>query len=303
VSEKQQLAALLAVLLLIGCIAIGVTTYLPAISGGDLVVEQYSAAYSTNGTLVEEYTYHVGTAGKYRMLYRTFDDSLTTARSDSAHIQFVGMTGPAGVTGYVKDASGTVTLYDPDSGAALTSAAGSGTIASLAEKNEVGIFNPQYFPAGTYTVRYVYSVVPPVEYDASAVHVNLKLARLHIPYRNVAITIPSDQIQHLYAYPPGLRESRTGSTITLTGSAGKDETVAVELLLNRDALSTVAGVPSMVEDVSGKAVSGSFWYGLPYTLSFVLKVAGSAAVLMMPLLLLLIYRRFGGRRSSPSPNI
>jgi uncharacterized membrane protein len=55
--------------------------------------------------------------------------------------------------------------------------------------NEAGCYAPGYFAAGRYTVKYIFNVYPPIEYDSEFAHLNLKLASVHLPYRNVAIDI------------------------------------------------------------------------------------------------------------------
>ena len=78
-------------------------------------------------------------------------------------------------------------------------------IGSLADTDEIGIFNPDYYAAGTYTVGYTYVVHPPVEYDTANDHLNLLLAGgSHIPYHAVQITVPADNVVQVYAYPPTL---------------------------------------------------------------------------------------------------
>ena len=70
------------------------------------------------------------------------------------------------------------------------------TIRNLAETNEVGIFRPEYYNQGKYSVEYTYLLHPPIEYDTTASHLNLKFAGAsHIAYRNVKITVPSGKVE------------------------------------------------------------------------------------------------------------
>ena len=47
--------------------------------------------------------------------------------------------------------------------------------------NEVGIYNPNYFQAVHYSVGYTFIIHPPIEYDSSNAHLNLKLAGQNHP--------------------------------------------------------------------------------------------------------------------------
>ena len=92
-------------------------------------------------------------------------------------------------------------------------------IEDLAEYDEVGIYNPSYYNAGKYTSQYTYVINPPLEYDATTTHLNLKFAgETHIPYHNVKITIPARKIDQVYAYPPSLHTQKTGDSYVITGS-------------------------------------------------------------------------------------
>ncbi len=297
--EERSLAVLVAVTLALGLVAAALALWLPTLTfAGGLSVDTYEADYALNGSLAERYVYNVGAPGTYRMLFRTFDVPLVFNATTSPHIEMVGVTPPDSITGYARDASGTVRLYGPVSDPGTAS-----FVAAQAELNEVGLVDTGYFSSGTYDARYSFVVRPPVEYDASFVHVNLKLARegKHVPYSFIRITLPADGVSEVFAYPPTLRQTREGDQIVITGSAGESENVAIELLLNRSALDTVAGFPSPVADVEGQARSAYFWESVPYTLSTILYWAGIAFVLLVPVALLLLYRRYGREKAFTVP--
>ncbi len=68
-------------------------------------------------------------------------------------------------------------------------------------------------------------------------HLNLKLAgENHIPYRSIKITVPAQNVEQVYVYPPFMGIQKTGNTYTITGSASADENVAIELLTTKDGL-------------------------------------------------------------------
>ena len=260
--EERSLAGLIAVTLALGLVAAALALWLPTLTfAGGLSVDTYEADYALDGSLAERYVYNVEAPGTYRMLFRTFDDPLVFNETPSPHIELVGVEPPDGVAGYARDASGTVRLYGP--------AADPGTasfVAAQAELNEVGLVDTGYFSSGTYEGRYGFVVRPPVEYDASFVHVNLKLARegQHVPYSFVRITLPADNVSEVFAYPPTLQQTREGDRIVITGSAAENENVAIELLLERSALDAVAGFPRPVDDVEGQTRSAYFWATVPY---------------------------------------
>ncbi|MDD3622762.1 MAG: DUF2207 domain-containing protein, partial [Methanofollis sp.] len=258
-SENRKIATLLIVTLFLGVAALGLSAAMPFLTEGDLVVDDYQAALYENGTFVERYTYDVALSNEYRMLFRFFDDRLTFVDASSPHVKFEEMKVPEGVIGYVKDASGEVRTY-PAATEAETE-----FIRSMAYPNEVGLYNPGYFDAGTYVVEYRSVMRPPVEYDDEVAHVNLKLVREHIPYRHLTLTLPDwEGIETIYAYPPGLSVDRQDGTVTVTGRAAANDPVAVELLMPLSYLDQTSGFPHQVDNLRQKTEEGAFWYNLPY---------------------------------------
>ena len=81
--------------------------------------------------------------------------------------------------GYAKDEEGNVNVIGVAEDSSIKA-----TIRNLAETNEVGIYKPDYFNEGKYSVAYTYILHPPIEYDSTTSHLNLKFAGgSHIPYR------------------------------------------------------------------------------------------------------------------------
>ena len=110
--EERSLAGLIAVTLALGLVAAALALWVPTLTlARGLSVDTYEADYALDGSLAERYVYNVGAPGTYRMLFRTFDDPLVFNATTSPHIELVGVEPPDGVTGYARDASGTVRLY------------------------------------------------------------------------------------------------------------------------------------------------------------------------------------------------
>ena len=196
-SETRQITLLFAVTLLLGIAAFALVIVLPPFIHGDLVVDSYEASLSDIGTLHEQYIYNVQSSGEYRMLYRTWDAPLVFDSRNSTSVRFVSIDDlPRGTTGYAKDSSSEVRLTGS------SDASTSSLISRLAEDNEVGIYNPGYFDAGTYTAGISYVIHPPLETDGTHTHLNLQFAGTsHIPYQYVRITVPADGVEQLYVYP------------------------------------------------------------------------------------------------------
>jgi uncharacterized membrane protein len=204
VSETKQLAVLVTASLIIGIIGIALVSTVPALFEGNLVVDSYDAVLYENGTLTETYTYDVRTSGEYRMLFRFWEAPLTFSTGSGPSVQFISATPPSGTVGYAKDEAGNVRVIGNGEDGPLQA-----TIRNLAETNEVGIYNPDYFNQGTYTVTYSYILHPPIEYDSTTSHLNLKFAGAgHIPYRNVRITVPAAQVGFCVSPDAGYRKDR-----------------------------------------------------------------------------------------------
>ena len=249
-SETKQITVLVIVTLIIGIISLIAILTIPALLQGDLIASSYNAVLYSNGTLHETYTYVVGTSCEYRMLYRSWTAPLTFTAANQSSIELDKIEAPAGTIGYAKDYAGNVFIATPGLGSSVSDQVG-----YLADNDEVGIYNPEYFTAGTYTVGYTYTIYPPIEYDSVNDHLNLLLAgNSHIPYQSVQISIPATNVTQVYAYPPSLATEKTRDTYTFTGSASADENVAVEILTTPGGLSQIPGYRSNVQGLAGQYI-------------------------------------------------
>ena len=289
--ETRQIAGIVIVTLILGIVGLILVTVIPPLLQGDLVVDSYTATLNDNGTLQEQYIYNVHSSGEYRMLYRSWDSTLTFTSSSEPYVQFESIVPPPGSFGYAKDASSDVAVTG-------TSAASvKEQIGSLADTNEVGIFDPDYYSEGTYTVQTTYVVHPPIEDDGTTAHLNLQFAGSnHIPYQYIRITVPADGIEQIYVYPPTLTADKTGDTYTITGSAAENENIAVEMLAGENGFGQMPGFRSKASNLQSQTASANFWYNLPYTVATLLNYLAKAAVLLVPLIMLLIYYHYGRER-------
>jgi len=294
-SETRQIATLMAITLVIGVVALALALLLPGALEGNLVIDRYDAAISADGTLTEHYTYVVKTPGTYRMLFRTWEVPVSGASFSQPSVEVIGMQVPPGTIGYYRDSLGQITIYG------MTTDEVRSTIRSLVQNNEIGFYNPNYFPAGTYEAVYSFRLHPPIEYDSRWSHVNLRLADEHVPYRSVRITIPSDGLEWVYPYPPFLASGSAGGTMTISGSAGANEVLGVEMVAARDYTQRWTGFPGSVADVQGMAESAFFWYSLPYYAGALLLAIAGILVLLMPAILYLLYNRYGREKAFTVP--
>jgi uncharacterized membrane protein len=295
-SETRSLLILVVLAVLLGAVAIILSLAIPGLMEGDLVVDRYQATLQEDGTFQEIYTYEVKSSGKYRMLYRYWQDPLSSQPLDNPHIQIIDMEKPGGTVGYLKDWSGEVTLYSDDNPEYIR------FVEDRAERNEVGIYNPGYFPSGKYTVTYTYLLHPPIEYDAIDAHLNLRLVDEHVPFRELEIRIPERSAREVFPHPPGLSVTREGGWVTISGNAAADEVLGVETLFFAADAQGIPGFFVSVEDVRGKTLAANpFTHRIPLLGAWVLYGGGLLSVVLTPLLLVFLYRKFGREKEYTVP--
>ena len=296
-SETRQLATLVIIALIVTAGITLIALALPGLVEGNLVVDHYDAVLYENGTLTERYDFLVKESGQYRMLYRYWQDPLYTSPSAVPSIEFLWLSNPAGTTGYVKDANRRVSIVGSDGDPSLVS-----KIQQLAEPSEIGIFDPSYYSAGVYTLDSAVMLHPPLEYDSSYAHLNLRLVDKHIPYRNIRIVIPSQYVREVFPHPSHLSVERAGDQIIITGSAAADETVGVELLLSPDAVSRMSGFPVYVEGVAAKTRNANPWYeGIPFVVANGVMYFGMLILLATPFIFIAMYYRYGREKPFTVP--
>ncbi|UCH57108.1 MAG: DUF2207 domain-containing protein, partial [Candidatus Bathyarchaeota archaeon] len=260
-SERRQILTLVGMTLLIGAAAVTLISYLPSLEREDAVVEEYKATFYPDGKLAEEYTYTIRER-KFSFLFRFWEDPLSAERLDHPYIEPLEIEEVPGAAGYYKDHQGTVSVEEPyeDNFNILR------IIRARALQNEAGSYKHEMYDPGTYTVRYLFDIHPPLEYDDEAGHLNLKLASEHITYKQVTLVFEdAGYIERLYPHPPSLSVEEEGGSIVVRGSSGEDELIEVEMLIDTDALGALDGFPRRVEGVRAQTVNANRLTSLQYS--------------------------------------
>ena len=284
-NESNQIRLLLIITLGLA-LAINIVPPLDTFEG-DAVVSDYSAVFYSDGTLEETFTYKINVEGK-RFLYRFWEDQLSTSPLPSPHIMLVDIEAPINTIRYVKTYSGQLsTLDDVSTNTELQ-------INSLAYRNEAGAYRPEGFAPGEYTVKYTFKIKPPLEYDDEYVHLNLKLASEHLPYKKVRVAFEDPgYIVKSYSHPPTLRKTTDMNTIVFSGSSGENQLLEFEFLMTHEVLDTLEGDQRMVQDVEFLTVNTNRALWIEYMVAtfsiWVMRLAG----FVMPIGLYMIWNRVG----------
>jgi uncharacterized membrane protein len=261
-SETRQIAILFALAVSIAIVGFCLFEYPPVLFNEDVWVESYDATVYPNGTLVEEYVYKVAVSGKYRMLYRGWDAPLSRAPLEIPHVQLLSYDAPSGPVPYQRYSSGEVWVPPSNHSASILD-----FISSNSELNEVGIYAPEYFEEGTYRVRYVFSICPPIEYDSSDAHINLMLADQHLEYRSAAIRVispASGNMTWVFVRPLTMQLFKTEDQAYVLGHVQRDQLLEVELLFPREALEELHGFPREVQGVRSQTERANLIYSIPF---------------------------------------
>ncbi len=287
--EQKQILQFLVIIFVIGLVAVVGLNFFRSTGQNIDVVESYTATLHPDGKLDEIFNYKL-TSRDTAMLYRNWDDTLSlNSLSGIGYITPLSIDPPPGTIAYVKDFNGVVTVL---SGSADEYA--KSEIARLAYNNEAGCYGAQDFQPGAYTISYSFKLFLPIESDSSYDHINLQLARIHIPYKNVRIVIPdAGYVTDIYPHPPSMIVQREGNQIVITGSAAENELVEVEMLMKPGAHQIQTGYASQVPNVEGLTRNANFWYSLYYNSSVWLGYVGTLLALASPLILYWLYSLYG----------
>ncbi|MFA9495118.1 MAG: DUF2207 domain-containing protein [Candidatus Bathyarchaeota archaeon] len=292
-NESNQIRLLLVITLGLA-LAINVAQPLDAFEG-DAVVSDYSAVFYSDGTLEETFTYKINVEGK-RFLFRFWEDQLSTSPLQNPHILLVDIEAPANTIRYVKDYAGQFSTLDE------TSYNTEMQINSLAYRNEAGAFRPEGYTPGEYMVKYTFKIKPPLEVDDENVHLNLKLASVHLPYEKVRVAFEDPgYIVKSYSHPPTLRKTTDMNMIVFSGSSGEDQLLEFEFLMTHGVLDILEGDQRMVQDVESLTVNANRVLWIEYMIAslsiWVMRLAG----FVMPIGLYMIWNRVGKEKDYVVP--
>jgi len=293
--ESRELLKLVAITLAIALAALALSHFGGSLFEGDLAVDSYRAELMPDGTLVEHYVYEVKSDHTYRMLYRSWDDRLTLGEATWPHIQFIDMEGPDGSIPYAMDAFGEVFFRD-----AAGEASREG-VKFLAERNEVGIYDPAYFAAGRYAVEYTFRLHPPLAADGEYARLDLLLMDDHVPYRTVEVTLPVGMAEEVYVHPATYQVATDGDRIVITGASPADEPLALQLLLSPAAAAMLEGFPEPADGVRAGLAAENALYSVPFAAGSLVGVLAFLLVLAVPLLLAGIHYAFGREQDATVP--
>lgn len=284
-NEKNQITLL--VIITLGLVlAVNLAPYL-GVFEGEAVVSDYSAVFYADGTLEETFTYKVNAEGK-KFLFRFWETRLSLEENPFSHVKLIDIEAPSGTIRYVKEYSGALTLLDEATQLVKSS------ISNLAYRSEAGVYNPVGYEPGEYTVKYTFKFAPPLEYDDDYVHLNLKLASEHLPYKRVRVAFEDPgYILNSYPHPPTLRRSTDKNMIVFTGASGEDELLEFEFLMTKEALGTLEGVERHVEGVKDLTVEANRRYSIEVLSATGLLWIARIAGLVVPLWLYRLWSKEG----------
>ena len=301
-SEIKRLLLLIFLLLLIPLLAYILGYNFPFIEG---LTADYQARLILENfpVLKEKYVYHVKSEG-YTMLYKTWKVPLyfnETPSKTGVVVKEISVIAPskAGLIPYVKDHKGDVYVLSH------TNEDVRELIAKKAERNEVGVLNPQGIHPGDYTISYVFKLYLPIEtIRGEYYHLNLKLADEHIPYPSVKITIEdfNGYLIDLYPHLSSFATYKEGKAWVVEGKAPRDSLVEIEMVLSpnsiKGAVISIQRDDLNVKELTAKLNSG---YYITYNVFNVIKYLAVGFSLSFPLITYIIYQKYGRERKYAVP--
>jgi hypothetical protein len=212
----------------------------------------YAASYSWDGILEETFLYQVSGSDNFSMLYRNFNEPLETTSVPNPHIEVLSIDGPDGTIAYIKDNMGTVSFPHGEQVVNVIQ-----KIEAQSQKNEVGVYRSGGFDPGVFSVIYNFKFYPTIEYDQSAIHLNIKLLaqNAHPAYERITIIVPENPVKEIYFSPSHLIVKKNNNQIIATGRVAENEDIGFEVILEKDTLETLPGFPLYTDNVIKKTES------------------------------------------------
>jgi len=297
-TEHRQVLTLVVITLIIGVAAVALvgSGRLTSVSG-DAYVEEYTATFYPDGTLVEDYIY-ILSVERFKFLFRVWEAPISATDPGYPYIEPIQIEASHGAVGYYKDQWGSVFVEEPYDGDLNIV----GSVRSQALMNEVGSYDPKTYEVGMYRVRFTFDIHPPLEKDEDVGHLNLKLASTHLPYSHVTIIFEgADYIASSSLHPPMFKVRNEDGRIVVMGSSGKDELIEVEMLVDLAALEDLDGFQSSVNNVRSRTVNSNRATTFQYNAATFLSYGVKALALLMPFLLYAVYQIYGSEEEYTAP--
>ena len=207
-------------------------------------VKEYDAnlIIDNNIYLYEYYAWHINLSNKYRMLYRNFSNADLylynehIAINKGYHLLYAGTNTNYKI--YVVLWNGKIyerigkNKFLPSLDSRLFQ-----LVKKYSIRNEVGIFNPNYYEKGDYDLGLKWLVVPVIYSDSNYYFINLKLADKHIPYTNVNIKVydPKNAIVDLQVFE-GLNVVKKDGYYLITGVSPTNGLIEIHIILDKSKL-------------------------------------------------------------------
>lgn len=228
---------------------------------------------------------------KYRRLFRKWNSPITyEGKLNRPFIKIEKVYGDG--ESYVKDWKGKI--YGNLRKSSLK------VIETMAGKNEAGIVNPDFFKKGNYLFLVNYKIFPPVEKNKEIMHLNLKLADYHVPYREVIIKIKdkNKKIQKIYPHIPNFSLEKIGKSYIIKGNAPENSIVEIEMLLNpfniNGFTTSLKNIKNFTEDVNKHLFLIRETAKIIQHILFIF-------VILFPFLFIIYYLKFGSEKEFTVP--
>ncbi len=290
---------------IMGLVFFGIFSYLSSDElSNPLLFSPIKIDYYANLTLKdkiyfdENYIYYVNLDGKYRMLYRYWKEPLFFNKEIRLEKGvFLENVSSNWKKYYVKDYERNVyTNSNDDQDYKL--------IRILAQKNEVGLINSNYFKKGIYNLKLNYIIVPNLKYDDKFGLFDFILADNHLPYKKVVLRIKDPDHRIIKLIPEFLAKvEKHGDEYVLISDSLKDEMIRVKILLNRS--KTVYGIKENVKELdysTNLIYSSNFFYYLKIILEWIAKLI-LLSILIFSILSVVLYYKYGTEKEFNVPEM
>jgi uncharacterized membrane protein len=287
--EKTQLKVGLILFALISLFGLFIARSDIRLIDKDFYVDYYFAKlrFGKELFLEENYSFKVRKSKKFQMLYHTWWTPLSVRDNlNKAHLRFLKLL-TDNPEWYVKDFKGQIFGELSEKSLKL--------VQSKADRNEVGIINPNYFRSGNYNFYVSYKMYPLLEKDKKGFYLPLVLTYGGAYYRKIEMEIedPKKSIKEIYPILPGYQVEKTTNGFLIKGYSTEKTPLKVVFLFNRIYFRSYYELSNIGENLKETFLVRFLFKLLENTL-FVW-------VAFYPLIVFLIYRYFGREKKFTVP--